>query len=153
MKFQTALIETWSFVCFRLVYKRGAIRCRIFRKIETKIRYCAEYTGSDSNVWVTVFFAWSLLLCLFDVPIYEGCRLSDIHNSKCTIRHAYSNGAFQWGAQNRTENSLLLLKYDDFHAKYNIISGSQWTKQKTKAVHDPFMFADWHWTWNIPLSL
>ncbi len=29
------------------------------------------------------------------------------------------------GAQNRTENSLLLLKYDDFHVKYNIISGSQ----------------------------
>ncbi len=41
----------------------------IFKKIETKRRCCTDYIGSDSNVatqvWVTVFIIWSLLLCLF----------------------------------------------------------------------------------------
>ncbi len=32
------------------VYKQGTIRRRIFKKFETKRRYCADYIGSDSNV-------------------------------------------------------------------------------------------------------
>ncbi len=48
---------------------KAQIRCGIFKKIETKRRCCADYIWSDSNVttqvWVTVFITWSLLLCLF----------------------------------------------------------------------------------------
>ncbi len=58
------------------------------------------------------------------------------------------------GGQNRTENRILLLNYDDFHVKYNIISGTQRTVQnkKQRQFMTPLMFTDWHWTWNIPLS-
>ncbi len=66
------------------VYKQGTIRHRIFRKIETKRRCCADYTGSDSNVatqvWVTVIITCSLLCLLLQIIWYEYLCIFNIHN-------------------------------------------------------------------------
>ncbi len=65
MKIQIASVRTSFYRGF--VYKQGRLRHRIFKNIETKRWWCANYIGSDSNgtTWVTVFITWSLLLCLF----------------------------------------------------------------------------------------
>ncbi len=72
MKIQTASVRTWSFVHLILLQIRLQTRhnwTQDFPKIETKWRCCADFIGSNSNVatqvWVTVFITWSLLLCLF----------------------------------------------------------------------------------------
>ncbi len=147
----------------RFIYKQGTIRHRIFRKIETKRRCCADYSGSDSNVatqvWVTVFSTWSLLLCLLlQIVWYEylgvfksksqqhssvkdiGCQTYTTtvlanHSSGRLLPSLQSTTPIQTkhsdeGGQNRTENSLLLLNYVFWFKNLdNIICGPQRTVQ------------------------
>ncbi len=49
-----------SFYC-RFLYKQGTIRHRIFRKIETKRRRCADFIGSDSNVTTPTQVHWKYM--------------------------------------------------------------------------------------------
>ncbi len=88
---------------------------------------------------------WSLLLCLLNrsfnkywvfMSINEECMLSNTtpHSSGCMLPGPQSatptQTVFWWGGvKNRTENSLLLLNYDVFRCKNNIISGPRRTLQ------------------------
>ncbi len=157
MKFQTTSITTWSFVHLILPWIRlqtSTIQCRIFRKIETKRRCCADYIGSDSyvatQVRATVFIPWLLLNRSFDISI---CVFTLNHNSMHlwrlkTVKHTqvlanHSSGRLLSSLQSITpkqsilmggENIYLLLLNIYFLCKNldNIIRGPQRTVQKNK---------------------